>query len=318
MTNTKMTKLLPFILCISLLLSALTSCSTKAPEDIDTETQPVSETAETEPLISEETLGERMLADIKKKIPAYLVVGPLGVFDDKIAVYIGAGWTADMKYYDIGPYKFSFGSGGNDICIYHNFCFTSLQTAYELDLVSLDDVKVIHENYQLMSTNFVKEHLLYDENGSYSEGEEIVPEFSGILAEPYELSLSNRLDKVVEDAIKKWGEDIYIQGPIGTFDDMVAVRVISYEAMHSALNRQYKEIKVGSYEFTRVPTDDEGVSGIYIYNDSKFTDILTAAEDGLITADEVKEVNIYYRDFTNYNQDKRVGAHTLYVYQKTQ
>lgn len=308
----KKTKLIVFVLCISLVLSVLTSCFTKAPEDTETETQPVSETAETEPLMSEETLGERMLADLQKNFGERLAVGPLGVFDEKIAVYIGDGWTADMKYYDIGPYKFSFGSGGNDICIYHNFYFVSLQTAYELGLVSLDDVKVIYDNSNPMTEEYVKEHILCDPSGYYSDGKEIDPEFSGILAEPYDISLSNRLDKMVDDAIEKWGEDIYVAGPTGVFDDKLAVRVKSSEVRDDVTS--YKSIKVGEYDFGTY--DSEGELGLYIYHDSKFTDILTAYEEGLITSDEIKEINVYYKDF--HESDKRVGRYILYSYKSSQ
>lgn len=309
----KKKNLIVFILCISLVLSVLTSCSTKAPEE--TETQPVSETTEApkeEILMSEETFGERMLAELQKKFGERMAWGPLGVFDDKVAVYIGGGWTADCKDYEIGPYKFSFGSGGNDICIYHNFSFVSLQTAYELGLVTLDNVKVIHETCMASTDEYVKKHILCDPSGYYSDGKEIDPEFSGILAEPYELSLSNRLDKMVDDAIEKWGEDIYVTGPIGVFDDKLAVLVKSSEARDDITS--YKSIKVGEYDFGTY--DSEGELRLYIYHDSEFTDILTAYEEGLITADQVKEVNIYYKDFTH--QDRRVGRYILYSYKSSQ
>lgn len=147
----KHTKLILLILCISLLLSTLSSCSSKDPEELE----PLSEELKAEIIAAaEEEWGE----DIG------MIWGSFGIFDeDKVAVRC----DLSVSHYPIShtvkvAYKeFELPTPACDIYVYYDTEFTQLSEAYNKGMVSKGNVSDIHYYYKEYEDI---RHQYYEEN----------------------------------------------------------------------------------------------------------------------------------------------------------
>ena len=167
--NMKKTKLILLILCMSLVLSTFASCAKKELE----ETEPISETSEIptetseppteESKLTEEELIAKMIEDAKKSWGdgLYKIVGPWGIFDDKIAVCILPTFLPyDPETITVAGKDFKFETSTIKIYIYYDGTFTTLEKAYyEDNLISEKDVEVIYDHYLL---RYNAEYILFE------------------------------------------------------------------------------------------------------------------------------------------------------------
>ena len=161
----KKTKLILLILCISLIISTLPSCSSKEPEPLD----PLSDELKEEIVAAaEEKWGNEM----------WLIWGSLGVFDgDKIAVYCENGAVYPAFHTEkVAGKKFEYFNIPDRIYIYHNSDFIELSEAYP-KIVSRKEVNDIYYYYNEFCDKKVYEkdnqalleYLILDNGGQMSD-----------------------------------------------------------------------------------------------------------------------------------------------------
>lgn len=162
----KHTKLILLILCMSLMLSMLVSCSKEAPQNTAAVTESSEITTEA-PKLTEEELIAKMIEDAEERWVYDLsaIIGPLGIFDDKIAIFMDPNFSQPAyKTVTIASFDFEFVDQNDNIYIYHNGTFTMLSKAYEENLISRENVEEIYGCYTQHS---LEEYVIYDKYNKY-------------------------------------------------------------------------------------------------------------------------------------------------------